>query len=168
MRIREYIAALWADWLGLMSGVASLALAVWVVFFPPLDIYGSRTLLWIAVVVCLLFASYRIWSKERESSVANTKEARKREYIINRLTVFIQEGQEIKTWSGIRHSKIENWGRIGVMRGHGPRVEKFLADYLGESYAQRFRDKREDALEEIIKELFDEKISLGTIKPPQE
>jgi hypothetical protein len=54
------------------------------------------------------------------------------------------------------------------MQGHGPRVEKFLRDYLGEAYVKRYQEKREEALEEIIKELFDEKISLGAIEPPQE
>jgi hypothetical protein len=72
MRVREDIAALYEDWMSLMSGVASLALAVWVVFFPPADIYTSRTLLWVAVVACLLFASYRVWAKERDAAAANT------------------------------------------------------------------------------------------------
>src|SRR5919205_834738 len=157
MRMREYITALSKDWISLMSGIASVALAVWVLFFPPRDIYGSRTLIWVAVIACLLVAPYRIWSKERDASAANSRKARKRDYIISRLTTFIQEGLEVKTWGGLRSSKIENWGRIGVMQSHGPRVEKFLRDYLGESYAQRYREKREEALEEIIKELFDEK-----------
>ncbi len=66
--MREYIAALWADWMALMSGIASVALAVWVVFFPPVDIYGARTLLWVSVIACFLFASYRIWAKERDAT----------------------------------------------------------------------------------------------------
>lgn len=168
MRVREYIAALYQDWISLMSGVASILLAVWVLFFPPQDIYGSRTLIWVTIIACLLVAPYRIWSKEREASVANSTDARRRDYIIGRLTTFIQEGLEVKSWGGLRYSKIENWGRIGVMHGHSPRVEKFLRDYLGKSYVKRYQEKREEALEEIIKELLDEKISPRAIEPSQE
>lgn len=50
-----------------MSGIASVALAVWVVFFPPFDIYGARTVLWVAIIACLLLASYRVWAKERDA-----------------------------------------------------------------------------------------------------
>jgi hypothetical protein len=168
MRMREYITALSKDWISLMSGIASILLSVWVLFFPPRDIYGSRTLILVAIIACLLVAPYRIWSKERDASAANSKETRLRSYIIDRLTEFVQKGIEVKGWGGIRHSNIENWGRIDVMHGHGPRVEKFLRDYLGEPYVQRYREKREEALEEIIKELFDEKISPGTIEPTKE
>jgi hypothetical protein len=168
MRVWEYITTLYRDGVSLMSGIASILLAVWVLFFPPRDIYGSRTLLWVAVVACLLVAPYRIWSKERDASVANSTESRRRDYIIGRLTTFIQEGLEVKSWGGLRGSKIENWGRIGVMHGHRPRVEKFLRDYLGEPYVERYQEKREEALEEIIKELFDGKISPKPIEPPRE
>lgn len=66
MRIREYIAALWTDWLVLMSGIASVALAFWAAYFPPTNIQAGRTLLWISAVICFAFASYRIWTRERD------------------------------------------------------------------------------------------------------
>ena len=66
-----------------MSGLASVVLAVWAVFFPPADIYASRTLLWIATVACILIASYRIWAKERDASLAKRAEL---EGLIHELT----------------------------------------------------------------------------------
>jgi hypothetical protein len=53
------------------------------------------------------------------------------------------------------------------MHSYRPRVEKFLGDNLGEPYVQRFQEKGREALEEIIQELFDGKITLGKVQPPQ-
>lgn len=61
------MAALWADWLVLMSGIASVILAFWAAFFPPTNIQAGRTILWVASVACFAIASYRIWAKERDA-----------------------------------------------------------------------------------------------------
>jgi hypothetical protein len=64
MLIREFIKVLWDDWVALMSGIASIALAFWAAYFPPTDVVAGRTLLWLASVICFILAAYRIWSKE--------------------------------------------------------------------------------------------------------
>jgi hypothetical protein len=65
MRVREYIVALWADWLALMSGIASVVLAFCAAFFPPANVQAGRTLLFVAAVLCLAFASYRMWARQQ-------------------------------------------------------------------------------------------------------
>lgn len=64
LHIHKYLAALWKDWVALMSGVASIILAFWAAFFPPPDITAGRMLLFICAIVCFLLASYRIWVNE--------------------------------------------------------------------------------------------------------
>src|SRR6266403_1747147 len=64
MNIRGYLAALWADWIGLMSGIGSVALAFWAVVFPPQTVQSARGLLFLSSVVCFVVTSYRIWNTE--------------------------------------------------------------------------------------------------------
>ena len=74
MRMREYFVALGKDWVSLMSGIASLILAFWAAYFPLNNIYAGRTLLWIAAVACFVVTSYRLWAKERNTSLAKQAE----------------------------------------------------------------------------------------------
>jgi hypothetical protein len=61
---RKFLDALYDDWMALVSGIASVILAVWVVLFSPSSATGRKAL-WASFVICLFIAAYRIWSKER-------------------------------------------------------------------------------------------------------
>ena len=74
MFIREYAASLWADWVALMSGLASVALAFWAAYLPPANVQAGRTLLWITAVLCFVVASYRIWAREHKASLTKQSE----------------------------------------------------------------------------------------------
>jgi hypothetical protein len=66
MRIREYLAVLYEDWMALMSGIAAVVLAfLYAYWSPPPEVV--RTLLLIASLICLFIASYRVWLKERQA-----------------------------------------------------------------------------------------------------
>jgi len=60
-RAREYLLALWSDWVGRMSGATSVVLAV---------INAIATIpswmFWIASAFCFILASFRIWLSERK------------------------------------------------------------------------------------------------------
>jgi hypothetical protein len=79
MFIRKFFAALWADWVAAMSGGVSVALAFWAVYFPPTDIKAGRILLWAAAVICVVYASYRIWASEHRKALALEEEAKRRQ-----------------------------------------------------------------------------------------
>lgn len=64
MHIRGFFKVLWDDWVALMSGIASIALAFWAAYYPPADVATGKALLWITAVLCFILAAYRIWSKE--------------------------------------------------------------------------------------------------------
>lgn len=66
MNVRPYLAAFWADWIGLMSGIGSVALAFWAALFPPQTVQSARGLLFLSSVVCFIVTSYRIWNREYE------------------------------------------------------------------------------------------------------
>jgi len=62
--IRDFFAALYRDWLALVSGIASVILAVWVAVFAPTN-DAARKVLWLSFAICLFIAAYRIWAAER-------------------------------------------------------------------------------------------------------
>ncbi len=68
MFIRKYFAALWGEWLTLMSGIASIVLA-YLAAYLTLDIPATRAFLWLASLACFIFASYRIWLKEHKKTL---------------------------------------------------------------------------------------------------
>lgn len=159
--LKKYFAAVWADWVARMSGIASIILAFLAAYFEFIVKHG-KAVLWITAALCFIIASYRIWAKEHMAVLAaqarfsaDDKDARKREYIIDGLRALIRDGVEAQKAIGLGYSKLENWGRLAHAEGFGPRAEHFLRQYLGESYVQRFKEKRLEALEEIVKELLD-------------
>jgi hypothetical protein len=148
VRLREYIAVLWADWVALMSGLASVLLAVWVVFFPPTDVYASRTLLWIATVACFLVSSYRIWASERNASLAKRVELEgviaelraqlderiRRREIKEKLGLFLEQGKQLERLCNREldpppKKEVEEWDQ---------EVGQWLLDNLGRGFAHRF------------------------------
>jgi len=64
--LRDFFAALYNDWLTLVSGIASVVLAVWVVLFTPTN-EVSRKALWITFALCLFVAAYRLWAREHKA-----------------------------------------------------------------------------------------------------
>lgn len=159
--LKEYFAALWADWVARMSGAASIILAFLAAYFEFIVQHGKAAL-WVTAAICFIIASYRIWVKKHAAVLAararfnaDDKDARKREYIIEGLRELIRDGVEAQKAIGLGYSKLENWGRIAHAQGFQPRAEHFLRQHLGESYVQRFKEKRLEALEEMIKELLD-------------
>jgi hypothetical protein len=64
MHLREYFAALWDDWIALMSGIGSIVLAFWAAFVPPQNVQAARVLLFLCAAACFVVSSYRIWSAE--------------------------------------------------------------------------------------------------------
>src|SRR5215216_6704798 len=61
---RDYLAALWGDWVARMSGLASIVLASPAAYFEFMVKHGQAAL-WAAAAVCVVVASCRIWVKER-------------------------------------------------------------------------------------------------------
>jgi len=61
--LRDFLAALYDDWLALVSGIASVVLAVWVALFAPSS-EVARKALWLTFAICLFVAAYRIWARE--------------------------------------------------------------------------------------------------------
>jgi hypothetical protein len=144
MWVWEYIKALYKDWISLMSGIASVTLAVWVVFFPPPDIYASRTLLWIATIACLLLANYRVWSKEHQACVdSDTKQKRLR--IREELLPLLQEGRRLARETTDEPPTLNTTGQLEAeerywneRRAWMRETTNFLRIYLGEPYFDRF------------------------------
>ena len=68
LRIRDYLPALFYGWVGMMSGIASVALTFFALFWPKLfaDSRISARAVWIAAGVCFFIASYSAWQRERE------------------------------------------------------------------------------------------------------
>jgi hypothetical protein len=66
MDFGNFLSALYADWVGLMSGIASLILTV-TGFFQKED--QRRRLFWILALLCFLIASVRIWTSEHHLRV---------------------------------------------------------------------------------------------------
>jgi len=60
--IREFLADIWSEWVTLMTGIASLILALIPAIFPIPNEWASRGI-WIAAVVCFLICSFRVWRK---------------------------------------------------------------------------------------------------------
>jgi len=59
--LKRFAYTIWQDWLALMSGIASVILASIGTFYtnaPP------AWLFWVASVVCVVVASYRVWLRE--------------------------------------------------------------------------------------------------------
>jgi hypothetical protein len=70
-QLRIFARAVWKDWLALMSGIASVGLAiVGKVTQEPL----LGWLFWGAAVFCFVAAAYRVWAKEYEHSIALQKQ----------------------------------------------------------------------------------------------
>lgn len=61
--VREYFAAIWADWVSRMSGIAGLILIV-IAFAFRLTEAGQATY-WAAAVVSFVIASFSAWRTER-------------------------------------------------------------------------------------------------------
>lgn len=60
----QYIAAMWADWISLLSGLASLVFTVVALIFKLKDLGQARY--WIvAAVISYVIASFRVWYKHR-------------------------------------------------------------------------------------------------------
>ena len=159
--LKEYFAALWADWVARMSGIASVILAFLAAYLEFIVKHG-KAVLWVTAALCLIIASYRIWAKEHKAVLAaqaqlgkEGKAALDRNYIIERLKGYIQEDLQNQSWGGLSSRKPENWGKIINMNSYSERVREFLRINLGESYVARYKEKRTQALEEIVRELLD-------------
>jgi hypothetical protein len=62
--IGQYIAAMWSDWIGRMSGTASVIFLVIALIFKLTEVGQARY--WIAAAfVCYIIASFRVWHKSR-------------------------------------------------------------------------------------------------------
>ena len=68
----EYIAAIWADWLSRMSGVASLVIAFIAAYYELLD--RGKPALWIAVVASYAVASFMVWYKHHPDLIIEMRE----------------------------------------------------------------------------------------------
>lgn len=114
------------------------------------------------VKVCKKF-EFRLWNgvnprfeevKATEAAALETinrDSPAKRAYIIERLKELIKEDGEVNTggWVEITDPK------FGAGFKHTARVKRFLADYLGEEYLERYKEKGVVALEEALKEFLD-------------
>ena len=67
--LRDFFAALYHDWMALVSGVASVILAIWVVVFTPTN-EAARKALWLSFALALFVAAYRSWAKEHKALLA--------------------------------------------------------------------------------------------------
>jgi hypothetical protein len=97
MYLKAYFAALAHDWLALMSGIASVIVAFFSAYFPPVNVAAGRTTLWITAVVCFVCSSYRVWVKEHKKA-KNVLEGRSKpidKEVLKKLTGFIASGHEI-------------------------------------------------------------------------
>jgi len=65
MRLGRFILAWGKDWLGLMSGIASVALFFWATLWPPSQAQAKQLLL-VVSAICFVIGSYRIWVKENQ------------------------------------------------------------------------------------------------------
>jgi len=72
MLIRQYLAALWADWVARMSGIASIILAFLAAYLEFIVKHGKASL-WVTAAICFCVASYRIWASEREKVLNQQK-----------------------------------------------------------------------------------------------
>jgi hypothetical protein len=142
MHLREYACAIYKDWVARMSGPASILLAFWAAYFPPARPVLQATL-WLAAVLCFIFASYRIWVKEHNSLLAKQYELdmlldtrAKRKSISEQLSELFREGDKILTNCVEVHvlnlDKLEAWN---------VETERFIRENLGNAYAVRLLSK---------------------------
>jgi hypothetical protein len=69
MDFKEFLAALSADWVSLMSGIASVVLTVISVARRWQSI--PRWALWVAAAICFFLASARVWTTEHRARAEN-------------------------------------------------------------------------------------------------
>jgi hypothetical protein len=80
--IRQFLRALWQDWLALMSSLASVtlsAIGAWYEKAMP------GLAFWIAAIVCLLFAAFRVWQQEHQTVMQLERSrfsAQRRDYVV--------------------------------------------------------------------------------------
>jgi hypothetical protein len=70
--LMEYIAAIWADWLSRMSGIASLAIAFIAAYYELID--NGKPALWIAASSCYVIASFMVWYKYHPDLIIEVRE----------------------------------------------------------------------------------------------
>jgi hypothetical protein len=90
----------------------------------------------------------------QEFQFVSAENPEKRKYKIDRLRELISEGEKIFAPGYIPVTQRALEKEI-YNESYKPRVEKFLEQYFGDSYVQRFQENEETALEEFLKELLD-------------
>lgn len=61
--IGEYLAAMWADWVSRMSGLASLLIAFLAAYYQLIE--RGKPALWVAAAITYLIASFSVWRKNQ-------------------------------------------------------------------------------------------------------
>jgi hypothetical protein len=141
------------------GGVIAVGLAI----FERLSGKNVTLSIYVTILLIFLFLScYLAWTDAQKEikkvtlekdEVLNARNNDTREFIIENLRDLIKEGVEVRSYGALRHSDLENWGKLQRREEYRPRVERFLEDYLGDLHVQNFREKGEVALEEILREL---------------
>lgn len=90
--LKDYILRIAKDWVALMTGIASLVLAVLGAWRPPSD--NGRTYLFAAAGACFLITSFSVWLKERNERLKLERECGPR--ILLRISTIRNAGETIE------------------------------------------------------------------------
>ena len=143
MYLREYATVLRRDWSALVSGSASIVLAVWAALFTP-ESAAIRKSLWISFAVCLFVASYRTWSAEHakylDEEAKNKKPDLKGDFhqvYVEPVSFNIDNDDEIVFYVTIELSFGNRRGKTTSVRKFSLRLSTASGKYIGENIPLR-------------------------------
>jgi hypothetical protein len=141
-----YVRSFWRDWVSRMTGIASLALLVWSVFWNAqitrMEVFG-------AAVVCYVVASFRVWQLEAKTVdriyadiVLDWLKRKKPQLVTSTLLAHhLQEPEKnikrglvvLERWKVVRNDGERGWTYVPSMAGIDPQFRRLTDDSTSSS-----------------------------------
>ena len=145
-----FLRAVMRHWVALVGGCA-----VVVLLGVGERVSGQNIPMWVYISllgVLGMMACYLAW-RDAQKQLAE-KDTRKRDIIIQRLSAFISEYNQID--DGWLKISLENSGKLMQRDAYYKRVNAFLEQHWGSSAVEQFRERKVIYLEELIGKLMNE------------
>jgi hypothetical protein len=159
-----FFRAIKSHWVSLMSG------GVITVVLGMTERFSARTIpLWAYIAILgffILLACYLAWRDSQiELLKLGNREAREREFLMERLKQFIAEYSQID--DGAIRISLENSGRLMRRDAYYKRVKGFLAQHWDEMAVEDFKNRKVVFLEELLGKLMSEQLASSPLHKRQ-